>query len=365
MVHVAKLAVWISLVLPAFGHRVSLEGELEAVDAENDRKGTLFFLKSIRTNNAIPRGRTVISLAKDAALAGKYANELATATPAIVGKNMASIANQDSLLSKVVESGKELLRMLLDSFGGDAGEKAFEWLTGQMPSLVANFMSSAFQHLMLGLDVYGIGKNLFNAARAAHDHFKTQHLADGIKSGIPKEVIESVRDQIKAYGLDGLSAAVQDALVVGLSVGVPAVGSIVGLIKSIFDFIITAFVHFHDMWKLDGVIEQAKNHWQAKLYTDAKAFRKWYVEVIKDMPILSSYCLAMPMTGSYFGFLAMVGKDGKALTPKELKTNHDLFERVKASAKSFIGDHSVKLKSDDPMVMQSIKLARGETVTVE
>merc|ERR1719384_1741455 len=99
---------------------------------------------------------------------------------------------------------------------------------------------------------------------------------------------------------------------------------------------------------------------KANLYTDAAMFQKWFVGVIDTMPIISSYCLAMPMTGSYLSFLSAVSEKGEPLKDEELKKNKDLFETVKNNAMTFIQQHSVKLSSSDPMVQHSLRVAQGE-----
>jgi hypothetical protein len=276
-------------------------------------------------------------------------------SPASKKKSLKMVKDKKSLLYMVVNASEVLLRNIRDTFLNDAATAAFEWLIKQLPDLVSTFMAKVLKSVVKIVDVVTIGKNLMKAAHAAWDTSKTSKLETGIKKGTPLSVIQSVRDQIKTFGLYAFSSAVQDALVFGLKAGAPGAGEVLDWVKKIFECLLSIFIHFHDMWKLDKVIVEARTKYQAKLYTNARAFQAWYLEVIGDMPIISSYCLAMPMTGSYNNFLSVVSGDSNQLSDADLKTNYDLFQKVQANAKDFVKKHSVKLRSKDATVMQSIK----------
>ena len=174
-------------------------------------------------------------------------------------------------------------------------------------------------------------------------------------------------------------SALSDALIAGLNAANPAIASIASAVRSIFGFIAKVFFHFRQVFKLKKIMIEAKEHKDVnKLHEKPKEFNDWYGDMIKDMPIISCYCLAMPMTGSFYGFLNQVvvsssssNSDGNntnntklALTQEQLKENHELFEDVKVRARQFVKEHSIKLNSDDPVVKMSIEVAVGKTIEI-
>ena len=351
------------------------QAEVIEESTENLRKGTLFFLSRITTSHGVPS--KILAVLKDGAVAGAAVKELVEAAqPDKVAELLNDIRenglmnpdcgveppapdSQNGIVAGIIESVKQLVAKLVEQFPGDAAEKAANWITEQTPEVVAEVLGSVCQHLGCAIAIAG---NLKRAVSAAVDYFKTRDLESGLVSGQPKIVIESIREQIAMFGFQGLLLALEKALMAGIASANPAIGSIVGAIRSIMAFVIKAFLHFRETWKLNKVIEQAKAHYEAKLWEDANAFYKWYIDVIAELPIISCYCLAMPMTGSYFGFLSMTSPDGLALSQAQMKEFYDLFEDVKGRAKQFVGTHGVKLTSDDPIVSLSLDVAKGKTV---
>merc|ERR1712045_547175 len=98
---------------------------------------------------------------------------------------------------------------------------------------------------------------------------------------------------------------------------------------------------------------------------DAKKFYEWYKEVVEDMPIVSSYALANPLTGNYHGFLSVLSKTGRTVTDRQLKQNHDALNTLQNKAREFMKQHSVKLVSDNRLVMFAIDSAYGRDFDAE
>ncbi len=82
--------------------------------------------------------------------------------------------------------------------------------------------------------------------------------------------------------------------------------------------------------------------------------------MIKDLPIISAYCMTMPLTGSYYGYLAAVAYDGTPMSEKQLKRNYHVFTNVKRWASTFVQDYAVKLYSPDKIVNHSLVTARQD-----
>lgn len=359
------------------GARRPPKTEVLEESAEKVRKGTLFFLSTLDKNYGIPT--SVVAWLGSAAIAGQGVKTLVDESkPENVTEVLSSIKDnglfdpisgvplpepdtQNAVLKSILDTASGLVEKLVDQFPGDAGSQAAEWISQNIPDIVASVLG-ALAHLGAAFE---IGTNLKTAVMVARDFFKTRHLEDGIVSGQPKIVIESVRDQIAKFSLKGLAKAVEAALMAGITTTNPVIASVVGAVKGIMTFIIKAFLHFRECWKMNKVLVQAKEHWERKLWERAAEFQDWYTQVIKDLPIVSCYCLAMPMTGSYFGFLSMVSKEGCIMTQEQLKKNYDLFEDVKTRAREFIGLNSVKWSSQDAMVQQSILVAQGGTIKLE
>merc|ERR1711920_19631 len=198
-----------------------------------------------------------------------------------------------------------------------------------------------------------ITKNVVAGVRAAVDVWTTRNLIDDIRQGTPTLIIEGVRKQIKSHGLWSVLGAVGDALTVGMNVLLPGVGELVGTIKSILGYIAELFYHYKDTTKIRAIIADSQKKYQdaakgkrGNYVKDAKQFYNWYKGVVEDMPIVSSYALANPLTGNYHGFLSLLSKEGETVTDNQLKKNLKSLDTLKDTARTFIQKHSVKLTCD-------------------
>ncbi|KAJ9451692.1 hypothetical protein DIPPA_16079 [Diplonema papillatum] len=363
--------------LPAI--KVPTEGTSAAVQdtAENLRKGTLYFLATSSTNSGIPNN--IMEWASSAHATGQdIAGLVGKASPASVSSLCQSIkangiynpekvpdppATPGGVAAGVIGTLQSLLGKLGVQFPGEAAAKAVEWIQSQLTTLVSELLGGLTNHLALGVSVV---RNLGKAAKAGYEYFKAKKLESGILSGQPSLVITSVGDQIMAYGLKGLKDVLMSLLMAGVSAANPAIGAVANAIRNIMSFVIRAFLHFLELYKIRKLITEAKKLLANNLHKKPKEYTKWYTDAIRDLPVLSCYCLAMPTTGSYFGFMSQVSnKDESQLTQKQLKANHDLFEGVKVKAKEFVKAHSVKLSSCDPVIQLGIDGARGVTLKIK
>ncbi len=211
-------------------------------------------------------------------------------------------------------------------------------------------------------------KGLAQAGKAAIGVWKSRNLDAAILKGSPNEIIKTVRDQIKNSGYDGVKSAIKAGVLAGLS-AIPGAGDIVGAIasaiSSVYCFVTKVFDHLKEVRHLKAVIIDAGAKLSNKLYETAGPFNLWFKKTIADLPIVSSYCMTLPLTGSYYGFLTLVSADGSELSYKQLEQNYTMFNDVKVWAKKFVEDHSVKLYSANTMVQHSISKARGEKTAWE
>ncbi len=260
-------------------------------------------------------------------------------------------------LSKLHDTLKDMLWGLVEAAGGaELAKQAAQFVVNALPDVILKVLGGVLSQLGAVKDFVS---GLSAAAKAAIKVWKTRNLEEGIISGHPRMVVNSVRDQIKAAGYDGVKEAVKAALVGGLGIaGAGVAGTIVSALMTLYSVVTGMFGHLKEVYKLNKVFTEAKRKLTAKLYEQAEGFNEWFKGVIKDLPIISSYCMTMPMTGSYYGFLTLVTTDGTELRYKELERNYALFNSIKAEAKGFIDDHGIKLSSSDPIVSLSLKAAR-------
>ena len=341
----------------------------------NMMKGTLYFLSNVKTTKPLPS--TIAAILQDVPVAGaavqEYVQSANSSDVAAVRKEIdngklmdsddPSVASAPSttqrLLRAVIVGLKDLLARLVDHFKGEAADAAADWIFANAPQFLSQILETAYQHFGLASDIVS---NIKKAAAAGHAFFKTRKLESGITSGQPLIVIEAVRDQIAVFGFEGLLTALEKALMAGITAANPAIGSVVGSVRTAFGFVIRVFLHFREVYTLTKIISEAKTLYADKLWEREAAFQQWYTNVISMVPIISCYCLAMPMTGSYFGFLSMTSGKGEMLSTAQLEKNQAQFEDVKVRAKQFVANHGVQLSSTDPMVAMSLEVANSGNI---
>jgi hypothetical protein len=148
----------------------------------------------------------------------------------------------------------------------------------------------------------------------------------------------------------------------GVNVASAGAGVVVNAIANFFSFIYKLFVRIKDTIKFRKVIEEAAI--KDDKYTNADAFQTWFQGVITQLPIISSYCLTMPMTGSFYGFLAATSTNNSSFSFNQLERNNNMFNDVKKRAFSYIGNSDLKVTSTDKMVQQSLTIAQGGGVNL-
>ncbi|MCR9245852.1 MAG: hypothetical protein NXI31_12540 [bacterium] len=263
-------------------------------------------------------------------------------------------------LSKLYDQLKELIAGLVESAGADA-------IAAEAGRFVINLLGDAIVKALGALAgqlgaVKDFVKGLVAATKAAIKHCRTRGLPAAVFDGQPRMVVEKVREQIRDAGIDGVKSAVKAAVTAGIGIaGGGIAGTIVSAITTLYTLVTSIWARFRDLRRLKKVFAAAKDKLRNGLHENAAAFHAWYKDVIKDLPILSAYCMAMPMTGGYYGFLTIVSADGTELSYRRLERNYAMFNTVRAEAKSFVKGHGIKIRSADPLVAHSLKVAREES----
>ena len=237
---------------------------------------------------------------------------------------------------------------------------AAEWIVKQLPQLLMAVLAGLASKLTAVLEV---ASGLRTAARAAVGNWKARQVEAGVLSGQPRVVIQSIREQIKESGYDGLKSAFKAGALAALTM-IPGAGTVVGAVASalasLWAFVTKVMDHFADYYVLNGIFVEARNKMWQGLHNRPLVFNRWFKNICKEMPLISSYCMAMPLTGSYYGFLTLIGTDGQEMSYRQLERNYAMFNDVKKWAKGFVRGHSIKLSSRVALVQRSIELARGE-----
>merc|ERR1712045_1087005 len=188
------------------------------------------------------------------------------------------------------------------------------------------------------------------------------------KPGPPQDVIESVQGKIRSEAFSNLLNALY--IVVTKSIEFAAPGSslaleIIDALKNAVNYIVEVFCHIRDLKHLKRIKDEAVVMFDNKLWTDPSKFQTWYKGTLVAMPLVACYCLAMPLTGHYSGFLSVLSEEGLPLSDSTLKRNKKDIDTVQEWAREFVQKHTVKLTSDNSVVKFSITIANNPEKTVQ
>jgi hypothetical protein len=351
--------------LKFMGLSAPLGANQDAELASHLRMGALFFLSRCKSdlvpadwgafiNDSVDASSDVHDLVQTGRAKG------VSGTAGAAGQALKGVKGDDAssgFLKSLVENIQGYLASIAGPVNGIL-KNALVALGNMLPELLKTILGAMLQNLGAAVEIMG---NLVKAGRAAAATFSSRHLEDGVLSGHPRVVISSVREQIKGEGYDAIKDVVKTALITGINVANPIAGSVVSAIAAVYKFVTELYARIKARIKLAGLILDARVQLKGKLYDNASAFNTWFLKAISDLPTLSSYCLCMPMTGSYYGFLTLVSTNGSPMNYEQLERNYGEFNDVKVWARKFIQADKIKLQSDDKLVAHSLKVARGET----
>lgn len=351
-------------------HRIGSGSAQEGHTATELRHATLFFLANCSTS-AIPRDvagflndGTDTSSDVQAAVKTGDATGWRFYNGQFYDKANKGSSFLDDLIAKLNEYVKDLARYAAEAaaFINVDGfiMEAADFIMKGLPDLLIQVLGAVLSRISKVVDVV---KGLAQAGKAAVAVWNSRNLDKAILEGAPSAIITGVRDQIKNSGYDGVKSAIKAGVLAGLS-AIPGAGDVVGTIASavasIYGFVTKVFDQFKEIRLLKAVIGDATTQLAAKLYDTPVAFNTWFKKAIAGLPIVSSYCMTAPLTGSYYGFLTLVSADGTELAYKQLERNYAVFNDVKVWARKFVKEHGVKLYSANVVVQHSISAAGGD-----
>ena len=337
----------------------------DGATAMNLRLGVLFFLSNLKAdvvpadwssfiNDSLDAASDVHDAVRTGQQQGGLGNTLGTAASGLrgVGSDDAS----DGFLKTLISNIKDYLAQIAGPLN-DLARAAVNAIANMLPDLLKTILGAVLQNLGAAIE---ITKNLVQAGRAAVGVFSSRHLEDAVMSGHPRIVVGAVREQIKDSGWDGVKGAVKTALLTGAGAANPVLGAVATAVASAYKFITDLWSRIKDRLRLGALIKEATEKRRARLYEDAAAFNDWFKNTIKDLPVLSCYCMCMPLTGSYYGFLTLVSSDNTPMSYETLERNYGEFNDVKIWARKFVKDCKVTLRSDNALVQHSIDQALGK-----
>lgn len=262
----------------------------------------------------------------------------------------------DNFLEKINQGAVDLVKGIAARSGGSGyASTAASFVIARIPEIVGIVLGSVLKQLKA---VAEIAKNIKTAVSAAIAAWQTRELEDGILSGHPRLIVQSVREQIKDKGKKAVKDAVKTALIAGIGIANPIAGTVVHAIASLFSFLSELYQRIEEQLHLRRFFEEARVQTAKALYKEPREFQDWFAEEIKDLPIISSVCMANPLLGGYCGFLTLVATDGTELSYRQLERNYAQFNDVKQAARDFVKDYKVKIYGVDKLTQHYLDLTR-------
>jgi hypothetical protein len=369
------------LISIAGGHGVRNLGNLASMkmeQAENFRRGILYFLSTVDIDSGLYSDRDNYLLSANLAESlgepniGKYIS---------TGKKRRSedkALKKNKLFKRVVKAAKDLVKKFskvsgtVAQFSKRAMQEVSKWLAKHIPDIVLVFMRNVVKSLLPLGDMISIGSDLISAVRLGYDAYKASNVAGAIKSGDFQTVFNTIRKQIKYDAIGKVANSVKTALTGALKLA-PPVGQIASVIQSVMGFIVRVYYHFRHTYKMDQVLFMARKLYPKATkeagrgkgyFKDAAQFHKYFTGIVGDMPVIASYVLGNPLTGSYNGFLSAIQECGGCLSEAQLRSNAKVLDNVKGYARSYIQKHSVKLVSADKVTALALSIAQGKDVNL-
>lgn len=339
--------------------------------AYNLRYGTLYFLAHVNVggvpsdwgsffNDSVDVGSDVHDLIETTRQQGPMGTFVGTAA------NVAALKKGEDAGQGFLKSLLAALKTYLTDLAGETAREyarlAAQFIIDHLPELLKTVLGAVLKNLTSAVEIAG---NLAKATRAAVAAVKSRNLESAILSGHPRNVINGVRDQIKGDALGALWDATKAALMTGISTANPVAGTVCAAVASVYKFVTDLYSRYKDRLKWNALIDDAKRKLSTSWLVSRapEEFNTWFLEAIKDLPLLSSYMMCMPITGSYYGFLTLVSTDGTEMSYGELERNYGLFNDVKVWARKFVSADKIKLHGDNPLIQQSLASARGKTTS--
>jgi len=249
-----------------------------------------------------------------------------------------------------------------------------QWLCNEIPKIIKTFLGAILSEITPLKDFKKIATNLKEAAVKGYTAYRSSDLSTLLRSGEAAQVVEAIVVQIKKSALTHVAKGLDKGFTSLLKM-TPPLGQVYGAMKKAYNYIAKIYFHFRDVYKMERIVHDAHEQYEiAKrdrnggLFRDANKFQKWFKDVIDDMPIVASYVMGNPLTGSFTGFLSASSKGGPALTDWVLGDNLKRLDDVKEYARQFIKDSETKIEAKDrknKLIVMSLQIANGDKIKIK
>jgi len=249
-----------------------------------------------------------------------------------------------------------------------------QWLCNEIPRIIKTFLGAILSELDPFKDFKNIATNLKKAAEKGYTAYRSGDLSKLLRSGEAAQVVEAVVVQIKTSALTHVAQGLDKGFTSLLKMA-PPLGQVYGAMKKAFNYIAKIYFHFRNIYKMERIVLDAQTQYEKAmkdkrggLFRDANKFQKWFKDVIDDMPIVASYVMGNPLTGSFTGFLSASSKGGQALTDFILADNLKRLDDVKEYARQFIQESETKIEAkskNNKLIVMSLQIANGEKIKIK
>jgi hypothetical protein len=323
----------------------------------NAREGVLYFLSTCSvTDTAYNTFTEGTALAKEAMSTGK---EIAK-----------TVKEGSGAFKKQIEDGvggylTDMAAEYVPSFGKELVAPALDATKGFINAILPNFIDSVTPYLgdakQVGSGIYKAGTNFWNNVQLK----RADYLAR-LNQGHPTLIAQAIYDQIFTEGLKGLlDLAYGSAKIIANAVtsgAAAAVTKVIDLVAGILVAIYRFFKRFIDRLQLQKVFASAGELRKSGLARHPGAFNQIFAGWIKDLPILSCYCMNMKITGGYMGFLSYSAAGGGVISQSDFDAGIKVMQRLKNNSAKFIREYEIELYSRDPVVTALMKKAETEDI---
>jgi hypothetical protein len=334
------------------GERKALE-ELQV----NAREGVLYFLSTCSVSdtayNTFTEGtalaKEAYSTAKDVASAVKEGSK---AFKQQIEEGVGGYLT-DMAAEYVPSFGKELVAPAVDATKG--------FINAILPGFVSNIAPYLSDAKQAASGIYKAGTNFWNNIQ-----LKRADYLGRLNQGHPSIIAKAIYDQIFSEGLQGLlDLAIASAKIIANAVtsgAAAAVTKVVDLIAGLLVAIYRFFKRFIERLQLEKIFRSAAELRINGLARHPGAFNQLFSGWIKELPILSCYCMNMKITGGYMGFLNFASADGGIITQADFDKGLSVMQRLKNNSAKFIRNYEIEIYSRDPMVTALMRKAETEDI---
>lgn len=220
----------------------------------------------------------------------------------------------------------------------DALKHLIEIIVAGIPEVLKNIASAISS---VGLTPAKIASSLYTAISSGVLHYKTASLSKSVHIGSTRDIVESIRSQT----MGKVKVAIKDMATTALkgAVSLAPFGALVTAIIGVLEYVAGLYEHYKERIVVSDILKLACERHHGGIYKDAGEFNSWFKEQIEKSPLLASYMISLPLTGSYYGFLNLFYDDGTEISSDLLRLNYNNIYGLKEAAAGYIRESKIRL----------------------